>query len=248
MPPKAVIFDLDSTLALSKQPLGIEMGQALKRLLERLPVGIMSGADFPQFEHQLLPYLPTDCRFENLYLFPTSSAECLIFQNGKWEEVYALNFSPEEKAEIMRAFDETLKKTEVVENEPQFGERIEDRGEQITFSGLGQQAPLELKLKWDPDRKKRLALQALLIERLPNFAVSVGGTTSIDITRKGIDKAYGIHWLEKRLGFKPEEMLYVGDALFEGGNDSAAMRTGIKLQSVSGPDETLKVINSILEK
>jgi phosphomannomutase len=32
-----------------------------------------------------------------------------------------------------------------------WGELIEDRGSQITFSAIGQQAPLEEKKRWDPD-------------------------------------------------------------------------------------------------
>jgi len=35
------------------------------------------------------------------------------------------------------------------------GELIEDRGSQITYSGLGQFAPLAEKVKWDPDFSKR---------------------------------------------------------------------------------------------
>ena len=73
-----------------------------------------------------------------------------------------------------------------------WGEVIEDRGSQITFSALGQQAPLEQKDKWDPDFTKRKKIKAILDTLIPEFSVRMGGATSIDITKPGIDKAYGI--------------------------------------------------------
>ena len=36
-----------------------------------------------------------------------------------------------------------------------FQKQIEDRRSQITFSALGQKAPLEAKQEWDPDYTKR---------------------------------------------------------------------------------------------
>ena len=56
-------------------------------------------------------------------------------------------------------------------------------------------------------------LKALLDRVLPDFAMRIGGSTSIDITRPGIDKAYGMRKLAKLSGFGLPEMLFVGDAL-----------------------------------
>lgn len=97
-------------------------------------------------------------------------------------------FSDAELTLILAAFAAALKAAGVAD-ERIWGERIEDRGSQITFSGLGQHAPLAAKAAWDPDFAKRKRLQAALGLALPGFAVRIGGSTSVDITRAGIDKA-----------------------------------------------------------
>jgi len=248
MSPKILIFDLDSTLTESKQPMTREIGEVLKKLLEKMPVAVMSGADFPQFEKQLLSYLPADSNLENLFLFPTSAAECLEFKDEKWKPAYDFLFTKKEKGKIIRTFDAVLEKIKIIEGESSFGERIEDRGEQITFSGLGQTAPLDLKKKWDPDHAKRKLLKQELEKIIPEFEITIGGLTSVDINRKGISKEDGIIWLSKRFNIDPSDMLYVGDALFEGGNDAKVKTTSVQVKQVSGPKETLAVTQEILGK
>lgn len=246
MNPKVIIFDLDSTLSESKQPITDEMGEALHDLLSIMPVAVMSGADLPQFQTQLLPFIKEGSNLSNLYLFPTSAAECLVYHEGKWTRAYDFLFTEEEKKKIYYAFEEVLKETGIVDNEPSFGERIEDRGEQITFSALGQNAPLDLKTAWDPDHKKRTIIRNELLKIIPEFEIGIGGTTSIDITHKDISKEDGIKWLEEQFQIPANEMLYVGDALFEGGNDAEVKKTNVKTQAVTGPLETLKLIREII--
>jgi hypothetical protein len=127
-----------------------------------------------------------------------------------------------------------------------WGEQIEDRGSQITFSGLGQSAPLDEKEKWDPDFAKRKKMKALMDSKLKAYSVNIGGSTSIDITAKGIDKAYGIRKLRDILRVPVEDMLYLGDALFKGGNDFAVKRTGIETIAVRDPEETKHVIEGVI--
>jgi hydroxymethylpyrimidine pyrophosphatase-like HAD family hydrolase len=127
-----------------------------------------------------------------------------------------------------------------------WGEVIEDRGSQITFSALGQQAPLEEKEKWDPDFSKRKKIKAILDGLIPEFSVRLGGSTSIDVTRPGIDKAYGIGKLRDILGISLKEMIFIGDALFPGGNDYPAEEAGVACIRVRGPNETKPVTEAII--
>jgi HAD superfamily hydrolase (TIGR01484 family) len=127
-----------------------------------------------------------------------------------------------------------------------WGETIEDRGSQITYSALGQQAPLEEKDKWDPDYAKRKKIKAVLDTFLPEFSVRMGGATSIDVTKPGIDKAYGMHKLQDILGVSLKEMIYVGDALFPGGNDYPAEQVGAISIPVRGPEDTKRVVEAII--
>ena len=247
MMPQAIIFDLDGTLAESKQPLTLEMGTLLVRLILKMPVAIMSGGSYEQFQKQFLLNMPHDTDYRNLYLFPTSAAQCYTWKDGNWQFLYNDPFTPEEKSRVLQALAEALHETGLDRSPPQlWSEQTEDRGTQITWSALGQQAPIEEKQKWDPDRKKRTPLQAALLRRLPDFSVRINATNSVDITRKGMTKAYGVRRLSEIIDLPISGMLYVGDALFPGGNDEIVKETGIETQQVDGPVETAKVIEKFL--
>jgi HAD superfamily hydrolase (TIGR01484 family) len=245
--PKLVVFDLDGTLAESKQPVSAQMGDLLGRLLEKTSVAIMSGGGWKQFEKQLLPSLPEGTKLEKLYLFPDSAAQCFVYENGAWRSRYDHAFTAMEREKIFKALDEALRETNLHEVPVRvWGERIEDRGAEITFSGLGQQAPPEEKKKWDPDGSKKRALRDALQKRLPEFSEGANGSTSVDITRRGITKAYGVRQLAGLAGISVSEMLYVGDALGEGGNDAVVKETGIRTMEVFGPEETAELVRTIL--
>ena len=247
--PKLVAFDLDGTLAESKQPLSAEMGELLTELLLKMPVAIMSGASFAQFETQFLPAFPETARFERLYMFPTNAAECFSYKDGVWKPQYDKSFNAFEKLRIMQALKEAMQETGFAKEPARpaaWGERIEDRGAEITFSALGQHAPVEEKQVWDPSREKRRPLYEALVKRLPDFSVALNATTSIDITPKGVNKAYGVRRLVEMTGVSVSEMLYVGDALEEGGNDATVIETGVRTHEVFGPDETAALIKQIL--
>ncbi|KAL9101606.1 MAG: hypothetical protein Q9163_003145 [Psora crenata] len=175
-----VAFDLDGTLALSKQPLEDSMGEALADLLDVAQVAVISGGDWPQFEKQIARRLPARAN------------------------------------------------------------------RQITFSALGQQAPIQKKEHWDPDFAKRKVIQKDLRERLPHMSINIGGATSIDITQKGVDKAYGLRRLRDQSQIPLEQMMFIGDAIFLGGNDYPALELGLKTVPVKNPDGTLAAIAGIV--
>ena len=129
--------------------------------------------------------------------------------------------------------------------EKTWGEVIEDRGSQITFSALGQNAPLEKKKTWDPDFVKRKKIKAILDRLIPEFSIRMGGTTSLDVTKPGIDKAYGINKLKDILGIELSEMIFIGDALFPGGNDYPVKQAGVVSISVRDPQEAKRIIETI---
>ncbi|MEK7612764.1 MAG: HAD-IIB family hydrolase [Patescibacteria group bacterium] len=244
--PKLCAFDLDGTLAESKTRMTVQMGELLADLLKKMPVAVMSGAAFHQFENQFLVSMPDDANLTNLYLFPTNAAACYVHRNGAWHPEYEHAFGPEEKKRILDALNESLREVKFVQPEKLYGEQIEDRGTQIAWSALGQQAPIEIKKVWDPDRKKRLPIREALLKRLPDVSIGVNAANTIDITRKGITKAYGITRLAELSGITIAEMIYVGDALDEGGNDSVVIETGVRTHAVFGPKETAEFIEKVL--
>lgn len=242
---RLIAFDLDGTLAESKQALTPEMAAALAALLRVAEVAVISGGDWPQFERQVAGQLPPDARREGLWLMPTTGTKLYRFQEGAWRTVYAELFDDTEKARIRKAFDQALVGAGLAE-ECIWGERLEDRGSQFTFSGLGQQAPLDAKAAWDPDRLKRAALQTELQRLLPGLSIRLGGTTSIDVTRAGIDKAYALRRLSQESGIAIGEMLFFGDALYDGGNDQPARMTGVDAIQVRDPIDTRTAIATIV--
>jgi phosphomannomutase len=192
----------------------------------------------------LLQNLPQDPHLKNLSLLPTCGTKFYHY-TGSWTKIYSEDFTADEKEKIIRSLTQALE-TADLKVARSWGEPIEDRGSQITFSALGQRAPIEEKKKWDPDFTKRRAIKALLDKLIPEFSVQLGGTTSVDITKPGIDKAYGIRKLNDTLGVALDEMIYIGDALFPGGNDYPVKQAGVLCIRVRDPNETKPVIEAIL--
>jgi hypothetical protein len=241
---KLIVFDLDGTLADSKASLDAEMSALLHDLLGIVKVAVISGGGWPQFEKQVLANLPHDERLKNLSLLPTCGTKFYQYA-GDWKKLYSEDFTAAEKERIIGSLNKAIGaagcKVEKV-----WGEVVEDRGSQITFSALGQQAPLADKKKWDPDFSKRKKMKAILDKVIPEFSVRLGGATSVDVTKPGIDKAYGIRKLRDTLGIAIRDMIYVGDALFPGGNDYPAEQAGAVSIEVRDPHESKRVIEAIV--
>jgi len=239
-----IVFDLDGTLTKSKSSLDAEMASLFTALLNTVRVAVISGGDWPQFEEQLLSKLPGGEGFVNLSLLPTCGTKFYRYTDD-WQPLYSDELTDDERKIILRSLKKALAVADF-KIATVWGEVIEDRGSQITFSALGQHAPIEAKSTWDPDHAKRKRLKAILDELIPEFSVNLGGMTSVDITKPGIDKAYGIRKLRDTLGISIDDMLFVGDALFPGGNDYPAKEAGAVSIQVRDPDETKRVIETLV--
>lgn len=242
---KLIAFDLDGTLALSKQPIDDEMAGLLADLMDVAMVAIISGGDWPQFEKQVVSRMPAGAKLDSFIIQPTTGTKLYRHHDGAWDQVYADLFSADESKHIRDALKAAVEQAGYAD-EKIWGDQIEDRGSQITFSALGQQAPLDAKDKWDPDHKKREKLQAILQGMLPDLSINIGGSTSIDITRKGIDKAYGLKRLSENTGVDPDHILFLGDAIFPGGNDYPAKQMGLDTVRVRDVDETKAVVTGLI--
>ena len=241
---KLIVFDLDGTLAPSKSSLAPLTAGLLRDLLGIIKVAVISGGAWTQFEMQLLTDLPQDSLLANLSLLPTCGTKFFQY-NGEWEELYSEDLTAEQKRKISDSLDKAAEEAGYRAKKV-WGDVIEDRGSQVTYSALGQQAPLEEKEEWDPDFAKRKKIRAILETLIPEFSIRMGGATSIDVTKPGIDKAYGIGKLRDTLHLSFKEMVYIGDALFPGGNDYPAEEAGVVSIPVKGPDDTNLVISTIL--
>lgn len=245
-PPALVAFDLDDTLAPSKSPLPPAVATALLKLLAQVPVCIISGGDTPQFTTQVLEHLPVGApELARLHLMPTCGTKYFRFDAGQWHQVYSHELTATEAEQAQAALREEAARLGLWEDQP-WGDIIENRGSQITFSALGQQAPLEAKRSWDPDGSKKAALRAAVAARLPDLEVRSGGSTSVDITMRGVDKAYGMRKLVEMTGIAADQMLFVGDRLDEGGNDRPVLDAGWPCQAVAGWEETAALVENLV--
>jgi len=235
---KLIAFDVDGTLSQSRIPIDSEMTDILKKLLAEKPVAIITGGAFADIERQVLTGIgiKNDLN-KNLTLLPTNGGGLYTF-DGEWKEISSHKLTAEEKQKITKAICDVVGYDECTNDKSGFGDKIQDRNSEITYSALGEHAPIELKHAWDPDFKKRIILQKAFEEKLPEFEVKIGGTTSIDITPKGMDKAYGINKLLNHLKLRKEDVLFFGDTVYENGNDYPVFLMGIDTIRVSGPEET----------
>lgn len=243
-----VAFDLDGTLAESKQAISQAVAERLSALLASRPVAVISGGALPQFLRQVVDVLPTESRLEHLYLLPTSGAALYRYHNGEWHKVYEERISERDAETISHALTRAAKEVGIdASSASAWGPRIEYRGGQVSFSALGQHAPVSLKKEWDPEKSKRVALLRAVNHLLPPaFHAAMGGLTTIDVTRRGVDKAYGIRKLCALLSLNESDVLYVGDELVAGGNDEVIFETSAETKLVNGPAETVQVIDGLL--
>ena len=251
---RLVVFDLDGTLTESKAAIAPDMVRMLEALLLRKKVAVIGGGSYRQFREQFVDALHVPRPLlANLFLFPTTSTRFYRYKGG-WKLVYSKDLPAREKKRIRKAIKESLKEIRYVPPAKTYGKVIEDRGAQITFSALGQDVVkvlgpvrgVALKERWHKTSDIRDALIRALTKRLPEYAHE-GGFTSVDITMRGIDKAYGVRQIEKTLRIPIKDMVFIGDALFPGGNDAAAKKTGVRTIPTKGPKETKAIIAKILE-
>jgi HAD superfamily hydrolase (TIGR01484 family) len=253
---KVITFDLDGTLSPSKSPLPDEMGELLGQLLNHFEVCVISGGRFEQYKIQLLNGLAhlEPSQLKRLHLMPTCGTQYYQYDDNKndWHRIYAELLEEDEKARIADAlnkgFDDLGYRADKT-----YGEIIEDRGSQMTYSVLGQdivkdlgEEGLRLKHEWDPDDSKKNQLRDYIAPLIPEFEVRVGGVTSIDVTKPGIDKAYGMQKIIEILGVAKADILFIGDRVRPGGNDYPVKEMGIDCIEITGWEDTTRVITGIL--
>jgi HAD superfamily hydrolase (TIGR01484 family) len=243
---KAIVCDLDGTLAPSKSSLKPDMAEVLVKILAKYKMAVVTGGSYEQFNKQFISNLPNTELLSNLYLFPTNGSACYVYDTSNYfKKLYSEELTKDEKEEIFSALNKTIQESNFDLSNP-FGEIIEDRGSQISFSGRGQLAPLEIKEKWDPDQSKRKILVNILKKYIPNFEIRIGGATTIDITRSGINKAYAINKILEIMNLNKDELMFIGDALYDGGNDSVVIETGVQCKSVKDPEDTKNILLELL--
>lgn len=247
---KIIAFDVDDTLVKSKNPITDEMRDLLAELLKYYEVAIISGSRYEVFQTNIIEPLSTMAvdDLSHMHILPTCGTRYYTHKEPTidWKLEYAEDFTEEQKKEIAEACERRAREAGLWPEEP-YGEVIEDRLSQISMSLMGQKAPAEVKYEWyDKYKHEAYLLTEKIAEDLPDYEVRYGGTTTVDVTKKGVDKAYGMQKLLDFLGATKEDALFIGDRLEEGGNDYPVKAMGIDTIDVSGWEDTPHVVRGIL--
>ena len=249
MAKKLIAFDLDDTLSVAKSAITDQMAELLVQLVEKYEVCIISGGNIEQFRLQVIDKLDAQAdHLKRFHLMPTCGTQYWLYDEaaGDWVRQYANEPTAEQKHRAIDALTRGAKELGYWPDAP-YGEVVEDRGSQVTYSALGQQAPADEKYEWDPDNAKRLVLRERVLPELADLEVRIGGTTSIDVTLKGVDKAYGMRQLIEHAGITKEDILFIGDKLDEGGNDYPVKSVGIDTIAVTKWQDTALVIEALVK-
>jgi hypothetical protein len=254
MKKKLIAFDLDGTLAPSKSHFHERMVNMFDRLLEKYHVCVISGGKYELFQRQFLTQITTDPELlAKLHLMPTSGTRYYHYEKNEWVQKYAEDIPAKDKKRIIEALEQGLDEAGYREKKI-YGDIVEDRESQISLSIFGQEIVAELgkegvgiKEEWDPDGSKKLRLRDIIAPKIPEYEVRAAGATTIDVTKPGIDKAYGMEKLMEATGFTKEDILFMGDKIIPGGNDYAVEQMGIDCIAVRNWEDTAYAIEGIVK-
>ena len=249
---KIIAFDVDGTLTASKTLITESMANLIKELVKQKMVIAIAGGAFKQMQTQFLPPFLNDESMipfiHNFTLLPTSGSQRYQYDETKreWALIDKEPFPSGVKEKVIKLLQEVIDNP-IYEIPPNpIGNIIEDRDTQITFTPNGQQAPVEIKMRFDPDRKKREKIRAFLEPQLPEVSILINGTSSIDILSKGFNKAVGLARFLNKVGLNKSDVIFVGDGIFPGGNDYSVYEAGFDTIMVKNPEETEAILKTWL--
>ena len=246
---KILAFDSDDTIVVSKMAATERMAALLAEAMRYYDICIISGTGFdetiyPNTVRQIEQIEGVD--LSRLHIMPTCGTRYYRHQDGEWKLQYQEDLTEEQKSRIFEAIETSAKQLDMWVANPA-GEIIEDRLSQVTYSALGQQATAADKYAWaEANVEKRRQLNEAVKALLPEFEVRTAGTTSLDITKPGVDKAYGMQKLLEATGCTKEEVLFFGDKLEEGGNDFPVKHMGVDCIAVNRWEDTAYALEGII--
>ena len=240
-------FDLDNTLANSRKPMLPSVAGRFSELTKHIDVAVITGGRWELVISQIIDVLAPQACKSNMHLMPTSGTRYYRWLNGEWTRVFSHDLTADQCARASASLERRAREMGLWPGHV-WGERIENRGSQITLSVLGQQAPLEAKQAFDPDGSLKRRLAEAVAADLPDLKVHAGGYTSIDVSQQGIDKGFAVRELARLNDFPVERMIFVGDRMNEDGNDYPAVQAGAMGVAVNNPGDTVKFIDAMLER
>jgi len=235
----ALLLDIDGTLTPPRQPLRPEMAAALRRLT--VPFHVAAGSDLPLVEPQFLaPLWELGFRGEFEAFVSNGAAhyrcryaaELVIEKQSEFE--MRRHLGDEDFRRMLRLVEELLDSAAYRLPPPLaiIGRRLVDRGGMLNVTPIGRPAGeispaarrnRELFAAFDRETGYRRRLLADFHRHLGWLAqgkrlrMMLGGETSFDFVIEDMDKTNAVRSL---LAMGVGKVVFLGDALFPGGNDS----------------------------
>ncbi len=239
---KVIIADVDETLCESCQVITPEMADQVNTLLSRgYSFAIISGTDVKEL-HRMVS---SGVNHEHHILGNSGTNYVKVLGDKSMHPQYTHELAEEDKAELRNAFEKLIEYANLVSMTTK-DDQILDRQSQMTLSVIGRNAPIEVKKALDPDGKKRMEWISFLKQHVDatKYHFKIGGTTSIDVTQKGLNKRVGIIKFAEHHGIKLHEILYFGDRMDPGGNDYEAAKIVdcVAVKNTADTLEKLKVL------
>ena len=247
------LFDMDGTLTEPRLKIKDNMIEALIKLSKQYEVGIVSGSGMEYIEEQCHDLLKTEI---DLKIYPCNGTEKYIKKGNNIKKVESNSMIQEIGEENYYELIEfiTRKQLWLIKN---FKSRFNMTGTFFQFRGS--------MLNWcmcgrDSGKKERdifssfdkeFGIRKVLVEIMKNSKTSfsnqlsfaIGGSTSIDIYPIGWDKTFCLK------NYTDEQIYFFGDATNRGQNDFEIYE---KLKpnsfSVNSPEETISIINKMLDQ
>ncbi|MBU0470393.1 MAG: HAD-IIB family hydrolase [Nanoarchaeota archaeon] len=236
-----LIADVDDTICDSCQQISEEMA-------EQISIMIKDGQEWAFISGtksvDLMKMISSKLKVKH-HILATTGTNYTLLENNISSTIYNFSFDEEEKKEIITAL-ERLTEHFNIQSLTTKEDQIQDRDSQITLSAIGRNAPSELKAKYDPDGGKRRGWIEYLktILEADKYDLKIGGTTSIDVTKKGLDKEWGIRTFLEHNGWQLDQVLFFGDKIYPGGNDFPAAKI-VDCIPVKNPRDTLNKLKEI---
>jgi HAD superfamily hydrolase (TIGR01484 family) len=237
---KHFFFDLDNTLTPSKALILPEHAPILKQLTDVADVIVVSGHGGADIRAHLTPAL------EGTYHTLGQNGNLAETKDGR--RLWNRSLSQPQKDAILAFIAKARARLNyTVQDE---NDIIDDRDSQIAFSLIGHHENPEKKKNFDPKHEIRLGLLRDMADdvellRQANVEVRSGGTTVLDFFELGKNKGYNVAAYIKAMDWDAAECLYLGDALFPGGNDETVIGV-IETKAVQGPADTFSFIKEVV--
>ena len=237
---KVIVADVDDTICDSCQQISPEMAKQIDRMIQKgYQFAFISGTK----AEDLMTMISSSLK-ELHHILATTGTKYIIMDKGQSQIVYNHSFNAVEKKEILAAFEKLISHFKI---QPLTSkeDQLQDRDSQISLSAVGRHAPSEIKAKYDPDGKIRQEWIRFLEQQLGDkYDYKIGGTTSLDVTKKGLDKEWGIRNFARYHNIPLHQIIFFGDKIYPGGNDYPATKV-VDCISVKNPKDTLQRLREI---